>query len=59
MEVQLETCNIMITSSKALAQGVSAITKGVRNKIPCMYNKMLFEMNSEDGETPANKISTQ
>ena len=46
MVIQLETCGIMITESKALAQDVSANTKGVRKKIPSTYNKMIFAMNS-------------
>ena len=48
MEIQLETCEIMITASKALDQYVSANTKGGWKKITYMYKKMLFVMNSED-----------
>ena len=59
MEIQLETCEIMITASKALAQDVSANMKGGWKKIPSMYKKMLFTMNSEDGDTPTKKSSTQ
>ena len=54
-KIQLETCEIMITAGKALAQDFSANTKGGWNKIPFMYKKMLFAMNSEDGNTPAEK----
>ena len=46
MAIQLETCKHMITASKALAQYVSANTKGGWNKIPYMYKKMIFTMNS-------------
>ena len=59
MAIQLETCEIMITASKAMAQYVSANTKGGWKKIPSMYKNMLLEMNSEDRETPTNEISTQ
>ena len=59
MKIQLEKCKSMITASKSLVQYVSENTKGGWKKIPSMYNKMLFTMNSEDIETTANKISTQ
>ena len=59
MEIQLDTCEIIITASKALAQDVSTNMKGGWKKIPYMYKNMLFTMNSEDIETPANKINTQ
>ena len=59
MEVQLETCNIMITSSKALAHNVSANMKGVWKKIPSMYKNVLFTTNLENGETLTDKIRTQ
>ena len=49
----------MIKASKALAQDVSANTKGGPKKIPSMYNKMLFLINSEDRDTPAEEIITQ
>ena len=45
----------MITASKALAQDISANTKGGCNKIPSMYKRMLFAVNSEYIETPAKK----
>ena len=59
MEIHLETWKIMITSSKTLAQDVSKNKKDGWKKIPSIYDKMLFAMNSEYGETPTNKISTQ
>ena len=59
MEIQFETCKIMITASKALAQDVSENTKGGWKNIPSIYKKILFAVNSEDGETPTDKISTQ
>ena len=49
----------MIIVSKSLAQDVSESTKGGCKNIPYMYKKMLFVMNSEDGDTPVDKISTQ
>ena len=49
----------MITASKTLDQDVSSNTKDIRKKIPYMYKKMLFTMNTEDGETPTNEIRTQ
>ena len=57
--IQLETCESMITASKALAQDVSENTKGRWKKITYMYKNMLFAMNSEDEETPADKINTK
>ena len=55
MAIQLETCGIMIIASKELAQDVSANTKVGWKKIPSMYNKIIFVMNSEHGETPPTK----
>ena len=46
MEIQLETYGIMITASKALDQDVSENTNGGRKKIPSMYKKILFTINS-------------
>ena len=57
MAIQLETCRSMITASKELDQDVSENTKCGWKKIPSMYKKMLFAMNSEDRETPAETIS--
>ena len=45
-EIQFNTCESMITASKALAQDVSKNTKGGWNNIPSMYKKMLFTINS-------------
>ena len=45
----------MITASKALDQDVSENTNGGRRKIPSMYKKILFTINSEDGENPTEK----
>ena len=59
MAIQLETCESMITSIKALAQYVSSNTKGGWKKIPSMYKNIIFVMNSEDGETPADGINIQ
>ena len=59
MAIQLETCENIITASKALAQYVSANKKGGWKKIPSMNKNMLFATNSEDRETSADKISTQ
>ena len=59
MEIQLETCKIMITASKSLAQDFLENKKGNWKKIPSMYNKMLFVMSSEDRENPIDKISAQ
>ena len=47
-EIQFETCESMITASKALAQYVSENTKVGWEKIPSVYNKMLFSVNLED-----------
>ena len=55
MVTQLNTCESMITASKALVQYISSNTKGGWNKIPSMYKKILFPMNSEDRETPLTK----
>ena len=49
----------MIELSKELAQYVSANTRGGWNKMPFMYKKMIFAVNSENRETPADKIITQ
>ena len=49
----------MITKSKALDQDVSANTKSGWKEIPYMYKKILFAMNPEDREAPADEISTQ
>ena len=38
---------------------VSTNTKGGWKKITSMYKETLLTMNEEDGEIPANKISTQ
>ena len=59
MEIQLETCERMITESKSLAQDVSANTKDGWNNIPSMYKKLLFTMNSEERETPPMKSVTK
>ena len=59
MRIQLETCKIMITASKALAQDISSNTKGELNKIPSMHKKMLSEINLEYRKIPSKEISTQ
>ena len=46
--IQLETCESMITASKALAQYVSENMKGVWNKIPSMYKNMIFAKKPEN-----------
>ena len=59
MSIRLETCKSMITASKALAQDISENTKGRHKKIPSIYKKMRFTINSKDGDIPADKIRTQ
>ena len=49
----------MITASKALAQDVSENTKGGWKKIPYVYNRMLFMIDSDGKDTPADKNRTQ
>ena len=59
IEIQLKTLKRTTTSSKALEQDVSKNMRGGWKKITSMYKKLLFATNSEDRDTPANKISTQ
>ena len=49
----------MITASKALVQDVSANIKGGWKKIHYMYKNMIFAVNSEYRDIPADEISTQ
>ena len=57
--IQLEICESIITAIKSLDQDVSENTNVGWKRIPFMYKKILFAMNTEDGETPDEKINTQ
>ena len=59
MAIQLETYKITIKASKTLDQYVSANTKGGWKKIPYIYKKTIFTINSVERENPSDKISTQ
>ena len=49
----------MITAIKILAQDVLSNMNDGQKKINSMYKETLFDMNLEDGDIPADKISTQ